>query len=252
MSIMSFSQFVTACITLVFSQSGHCAVPYCFATRSIKYKNNPHWVDELMAKHGHRFELLFSDFFTFIESQTIALDQKNKYLKGSNYEMYDTLYDRMYDNFSVFVDFALDNMTVLDVNTLYAGMSTQLKKFLKGYDKAVSNDFEYQCENSYYFRPHVFSFSEMVFSSNECDYWRNHRQQQEDYWYEYETEPIFLKNDSTELKHLNAANRLQKVQGHRRDYEKHIFNKGLNKKKREIPHYFQKVHKTKSKKDLLC
>jgi hypothetical protein len=244
MSIMSFSQFITACITLVFSQSGHCAVPFCFATRSIKYKQNPHWVDELLAKHSHRFELLFSDFFAFILGQTMALDRKNKYLKGYNYEMYETLYDRMYDNFSVFVDFALNNIIVLDVETLYSGMSTQLKKFMKGYEYAVSENLEFLCENaSYDFSPRIFSFYDIVFHSNEYDYIRKNYQEQEEYWYEYETEPIYLKTESTDLKHLNAVNRSRKVQGHRQDYEQHLFNKGLNKKKRERGHFPRKSHK---------
>ena len=231
MSIMSFSQFVTACITLVFSQSGHGAVPYCFATRSIKYKQNPHWVDQLLANHSQRFELLFSDFFVFIESQTLALDQKNKYLNGSYYKMRGTLYDRMYDNFSVFVDFALKHIIVLDVETLYSGMSTQLNKFMKGYEHALS-------ENSGYgfTYPRIFSFHDIEFHSDECDYWRKHYEEQYEFWYEYETESI-------DLKHLNADNRLQKVQGHRQDYEQHLFNKGLNKKKRERGHIPHKSHK---------
>ncbi len=241
MSIMSFSQFITACITLVFSQSGHCAVPFCFATRSIKYKQNPHWVDELLAKHSHRFELLFSDFFTFIESQTIALEQKNKYLKGSFYNMRGTLYDQMYDNFSVFVDFALKNIIVLDIETLYSGMSTQLNKFMKGYERAVSENLEYISENyAYDLSPRIFSFDEIVYYSNEYDYFRNHYQEQQEFRYKYETE-------STDLKNLNAVNRLQKVQGHRQDYEQHLFNKGLNKKKRE--HSYTKPHKNKQRRD---
>jgi hypothetical protein len=245
---MSFSQFITACITLVFSQSGHCAVPFCFATRSIKYKQNPHWVDELLAKHSHRFELLFSDFFTFIESQTIALERKNKYLKGSFYDMRGTLYDQMYDNFSVFFDFALKNIIVLDIETLYSGMSTQLNKFMKGYEHAVSENLQYISENAAYdLSPRIFSFYEIVFHSNECDYWYKYYQEQEEFWYEYETESIYLKTESTDLKNLNADNRLQKVQGHRQDYEQHLFNKGLNKKKRE--HSYTKPHKNKQRRD---
>ncbi len=239
---MSFPHFVTACITLVFCRSALSEQP---DDSSIKKNHVPQNVKDLLAEHGHRFEELFSDFFDFVEFQTIMLDDKLRYrrpIRGS-------LYDRMYTNFSEFVDFAMKHIIVMDVNTLYFGMSTQLKKFLNGFEHAVTENFENQCENSsYYFRPHVFSFREMVFHSDECDYWREHYQEQEDFWYNDETESIYLK---TELKHLNAINRLQKVQGHRQDYEKHIYNKGLNKKKREIPHHFQKAHKTKSKKDLL-
>jgi hypothetical protein len=145
--------------------------------------------------------------------------------------LYDTLYDRMYDNFSVFVDFALKHIIVLDVETLYSGMSTQLNKFMKGYEHALS-------ENSGYgfTYPRIFTFHDMAFHSNECDYLRKLYEEQYEFWYEYETESI-------DLKHLNADNRLQKVQGHRQDYEKHLFNKGLNKKKRERGHIPHKSHK---------
>ena len=126
MSIMSFSQFVTASIALIFAKSG---------TTCAKSQ------EQFVAEHGHRFELLFSDFFTFILGQTMALDRKNKFRK-KYCATQETLYDRMYDNFSVFVDFALKHIIVLDVETLYSGMSTQLNKFMKGYEHAVSENLE--------------------------------------------------------------------------------------------------------------
>ena len=174
----------------------------------------------------------------------MALDQKNKYMKGSYYKMRGTLYDRMYDNFSVFVDFALNNIIVLDAETLYSGMSTQLNKFMKGYEHAVSENLEYIRDYNFY--PKIFSFYEIEFHSDELDYFRKNYEEQEDFWYEYETEPIYLKNESTDLKNLNSANRSQKVQGHRQDYEQHLFNKGLNMKKRERGHFPHKSHKNKS------
>lgn len=245
MYIMSFSQFVTACITLVFSQISYRAVSDDSDTHSVNYKQNCVQVDELVAKHGHRFELLFSDFFKFIENQTMALDRKNKYLNGSYYKIRGTLYDRMYDNFSVFVDFALKHIIVLDIETLYLGMATQLNKFMKGYEHAVSENFEYLCENaSYGIYTRIFTFHDIEFHSDECDYWRKHYQEQEEYWYEYETESTYLKTEiNNDIKHLNANTRLQKVQGHRQDYEKYIFNKGLNKKKRERGHFLHKSQK---------
>jgi hypothetical protein len=237
---MSFSQFVTACITLVFSQSGHRAVSDDFDTSSVNYKQNCVHIDELVAKHGHRFELLFSDFFKFIEHQTMLLD---KYKKLPKYWNYDTLYDRMYDNFEVFVNFALKHIIVLDVETLYSGMATQLNKFMKGYEHAFSESMDYLSINiSYDFTyPRISSFSEIVFHSHELDYWRKHDQEQYEYLYEYEPD-----EDNVDLKNLNADNRLQKVQGHRQDYEQHLFNKGLNKKKRERGHIPHKSHKNKS------
>jgi hypothetical protein len=231
MSIMSFSQFVTTSIALIFAKSGTtCAKSH----------------EEFVTKHGHRFELLFSDFFAFIKSQTMALDRKNKLRK--KYYAQETLYDRMYDNFSVFVDFALKHIIVLDVETLYSGMSTQLNKFMKGYEYAFSENIDYLCENiSYDFTyPRVSSFSEIVFHSDELDYFRKNYEEQYEFSYEYEPESIFLKNVDIDLKLLNSDNRSKKVQGHRQDYEQHLFNKGLNKKKRERGHFPHKSHKNKN------
>ena len=168
MSLMSFPHFVTACITLVFCRSNLVALPKQPSDYSIKKNRVPQNVKDLVAEHGHHFEALFSEFFFFVELQTIELDKLNEELNRYCYAICGTLYDRMYENFSDFVDFALNNMIVVDVNTLYAGMSTQLKKFQKGYEVAYAND-----DDRPFGYGRVFSFSSIA---AETDYY---------YYYQY-------------------------------------------------------------------
>jgi hypothetical protein len=181
------------------------------------------------------FEDLFHGFFTIIakHEETIhAAEAQCLYNHlDNNPSRFNRIpkYERMYKYFSIFVDYALQNITVYNEQSLYDGLSTQIQKFMKTAKLFDFDSYTYYpciCQD-----PYGPTFMEVMWNIDNVCYIRTQK---------FETESVLLKD-------LNHDVRTRKVQGHRKDYEKYIYNKGLNKVKRE--RFNENQHKNKKFRD---
>jgi hypothetical protein len=131
----------------------------------------------------------------------------------------------MYDNFSVFATWAIRNIHVHDINTLCDGLKTQIDKFLYEYNFEINNypidsrDFCYYDYSPNFYYP---SFTEIV---TYADMRSNYLQEKD--------EDVSNPTTDVEQKEIKINLHSKRVSDHRQDFEKHLFNKGLNKAKRE-------------------
>ncbi len=202
MSIASFSQFVTSCLLLVLSKN--------------KIEGD---------KDSEDYQRVFttcSSFFDFVGEHTLITIPRHIYNQNRYFlPKYKTEFDVMYDNFSMFAEFALKNIHVYDINTLCNGLETQIKKFMDQYEKydlifLDSRDF---CYYDYAPLCCLPSFGDILYflEMSNC--------------YNYERQKTLKLN--YEPKEMLTNLHAKRVSGHRQDFEKHVFNKGLNKEKRE-------------------
>jgi hypothetical protein len=228
MPIMNFSQFINSSVLLVFAKS------------KLRGDN--------FAKDYDQVFKVCSDFFKLVREITIcSLPHHREFPEIFLIPDHKTKFDIMYDNFSVFTEFALKNINILDINTLCNGLETQIKKFISEYNFYLSLDCIDPmdlCESDYlpfYYLPsfkQVALFAEMnVIQEVEWIAENNTR----------EYEDIITQKMNYELKQMKTELHTKRVSGHRQDFEKHLFNKGLNKTKRE--RFVLKERKNKKTRD---
>ncbi len=211
----SFFAFVSACIVLVSSSSGIN-------------------VDQTQV------EQLLSEFLEFVQTHTLTELEYIQFVIGPSYSLQESKYGRMYDNFSIFLDFALKNIHYVDAQTLYNGLSTQMNKFMTMYNSLENFKFGgygYYCScccNS-------LSFNDVIWQIELSDY--NTSFVDLEIWIENEIADIYELNP----KQLNADIRTRKTYGQRKDYEQHVIKKGLVPRKRQ--RISQKSHKNKKNRD---
>jgi hypothetical protein len=216
MFLTSFSSFASACIALVFSRSGIN-------------------VDQVQLKQ------FLSEFLEFVQEHTLTEIAYEQFATESLYALRMTQqYGKMYNNFMIFLDFALKNICVIDEQTLYNGLSTQINKFKTMYDSLENFKFGgygYYCScccNSLTFDDVIYQI-QMVHSHL---YYMDL-----EIWIQNEIADILDPN----LKQLNANLCTRKTRGQRKDYEQYKFNKGLITRKRQ--RITQKSHKNKKNRD---
>lgn len=227
---MSYSEFVAECFTLIFAKSGITNISS----------------DDFVTMHGKRFYELFLEFFKFVNKFTVtqlSLDQLSVSLFIT--QKYDqtnktktnkiNIYDEMFKNFTIFLDFAMDNIIVVNVDTLFDGLSTQTTKFMTFYNTMEHKNcsvYGYSfciCCSDYY------NFDDIII---EIKFYN-------DVYYQSEGDHILAveEGEFDKVKEKQTKERKHKVQGKRRDYEQYVYNKGLNKKKREHTHTKQSKNK---------
>jgi hypothetical protein len=215
MQLTSFSSFVSACLTLVFSSSGINS-------------------DEV------QLEQLLSEFLEFVQEHTLTEIAYEQFATDFRYVSRGTQYNQMYDNFALFLDFALKNIHCIDAQTLYNGLLTQTTKFKTMYDSLENfncGGYGYYCScccNS-------LSFYDVIWQIQMTDY--NTSFVDLEIYIENEIADILDSN----LKQLNANTRTRKTRGQRKDYEQYKFNKGLIPCKRQ--RITQKSRKNKKDRD---
>ncbi len=204
MSLTSFSAFFSACFALVFSNNETS-------------ENDEHYKQELR------------EFLDFVRDHTVAEIEYEKFVFESRYFRRGTKFDQMFENFLTFFDFALKNIHFVNSQTFYQGISTQMKKFVKTYNSLENfkyGGYGYHCTcccNSISFKGVTY---DIELQQNQLPYHLYH------YYYDDNGNPIVDTNEN-DLKQQNAFCRKRKTTGKRKDFEKHVYNKGLNLKKRE-------------------
>lgn len=180
-----------------------------------------------------QFKDLFSEFFEFIVSRSIIQFNNSKNI--CIHEDVDDVYDLMYHNFNLFIDMALDCIHYYDISTLCDGLSTQIKKFVEVYEHCYNIDKKYgDIATSFESVYNVFiAYSNLI---------PDHIFQSLYNWNMDE-----IQDDDFDGKQLKSELYVKRVQGHRQDYDQHIFNRGQNKKRRE--HGFR-LRERKNKKRL--
>ena len=215
MHIMNFSHFIHSCIMLVLAKSklpeGNFAKDYCNISE------------------------VCSDFFKFVHDHTLS---KLRYTYMHPYLFYNPQQKRkidiMFDNFSFFLEYALKNIHIYNMDTLCNGLDTQIKKFINEYEYLIIfnlniNDYCEILDNIYPSFEEVIEFIEL--SKIICNYKND----------------VLLNSNFVDLKQMKNNLHSKRVAGHRQDFEKHLFNKGLNKSKRE--RFVLKERKNKKSRD---
>jgi hypothetical protein len=209
MPIMNFSQFIGYCIVLVLSKS------------NLECKNYSEDYDRV-------FKICFQ-FLKVVRKHTFdTLLRHYKYPTLTLLPECSTKFDIMYDNFCVFANWAIQNIHVHDINTLCDGLKTQIDKFLHEYNLRISNypiDSRDFCYNDYSPNFYYPSFVEIVTSLEMYSQYLQEKDEELVKFPDYNTDDL--------QKQMHTELHSKRVSGHRQDFEKHLFNKGLNKAKRE-------------------
>jgi hypothetical protein len=200
-----------------------------------------------------QFKELFTEFFKFVESCSIKQFDSQYIKKSQNVKcemceeyqticdlckMYDSCdsYDLMFHNFNKFLDMALDCIHFYDIRTLCDGLSAQIKKFMEVYEHCNKVDKKYGAlYTTFESVIGVCIVYSMLTPSHIFPslYDRNMNE-----ILDYDFDEKQMKSDLHSMR----------VQGHRQDYDQHIYNKGQNKKRRN--HTFRlKERKNKKQRD---
>ena len=232
MTIYSFDHFIDQSISLVISRSNIAETHRNLAETHCNLEETP---PDLAEPNRKILYDLFHKFFIFI----------HKYEK-ENYFGKD-LFDRMYHEFDMFMDFVFNNISFCNFESLCTGISTQLSKFMNMYKQIQKFKTDYLCQYGYL--GHIITtFYEVIYNIE----WVA---QNNKYIKDFEEKLLLsdtLTSINVDFKSINSENHSEKVHGKHRDYQKHIYNKGLNKKKRKNEHNVYKVHKTKNRPDIVA
>jgi hypothetical protein len=98
--------------------------------------------DEEIKEQTPRFEALFSEFFELVRKFTIEEDAFCRAMKIQRIPRRVSRFDRMLDNFDIFKEFAFKNIYIINPDTLYNGLKTQLEKFMVQYKISTENNFQ--------------------------------------------------------------------------------------------------------------
>lgn len=206
-----------------------------------------------------RFEQLFSELFKLIElhstkvHQNAAIVFRTKKVQFKNYVLNVTTAEKntnpptvdqlMKDFLNLFLDMAFKCIHVYDIQTLCDGLATQAARFVSEYEYLDSIEAYYDFDDAFYYssdRPPI-NFMHII---DTCANFSNGRPEYLSRTMAHDNIVNVVDFDGKQLK---SDLHLKRVQGHRQDYDQHIFDKGLNKKRRE--HGFR-LKERKSKKRL--
>jgi hypothetical protein len=147
----------------------------------------------------------------------------------------------MFNNFCVFANWAIQNIHVHDINTLCDGLKTQIDKFVYEYKFNILNCPIDSRDFCYYDYSPNFDFPTFTDIVIYADIRSNYLQEKE------KDEDVSNTSTNVEQKEIKINLHSKRVSGHRQDFEKHLFNKGLIKAKRN--RYVLKERKNKKMRD---
>jgi hypothetical protein len=211
MPLMNFSQFISACIMFVLSKSNLECNDY-----------------------SEDYDRVFKTCFQFLKKvvRKHTLDSLPRHYKYPTHFLLPnyaaTTFDVMFENFAVFAEWAMQNIHIHDINTLCDGLKTQIDKFVKEYNFYINTfpiDSRDLCEYDYSPNFYYPSFTEVLLY---IDMNSNYVQEKNE-----ERQKVSDQFTDVEQKEMKTILHSKRVSGHRQDFEKHLFNKGLNKAKRE-------------------
>lgn len=165
------------------------------------------------------FKERFAEFFNLIETYVNWRMNNQAYAKDSSVHVLKKLYC------TIFLETVLNRIHVYDIQTLCDGLTTHIADFMDEYtywDQIYTDCYYYEEMSNPDEQKILPDFGNILDTYNGYNYYRR----------------IHLSviekghRETADHKDIKKDMYLKRVQGHRRDYERHVYNKGQNKKQR--------------------